>query len=59
MTIQARIKIGPFIWTGSPSREHYTGAKEMPRWSKILLAAVSLLFIGLPLGGALLHWLFS
>jgi hypothetical protein len=54
--IQTRIKIGPFVITGSPSREHYRGAKEMGRASKILLALVSLLFIGLPLGGALLHW---
>jgi hypothetical protein len=59
MGLQTRIRVGPFIWTGSPSREHYTGAKEMPRWSKILLAAVSLLFIGLPLIGALLHWLLT
>jgi hypothetical protein len=59
VTIQTRIKLGPFIWAGSPSKAHYRGAREMGRWSKILLAAVSLLFIGLPLGGALLHWLFS
>jgi hypothetical protein len=57
--IQTRIKFGPFIITGSPSKAHYRGAKEMSRLSKILLAAVSLLFIGLPLGGALVHWLFS
>jgi hypothetical protein len=59
MGLQTRIRLGPFTWTGSPSREHYTGAREMPRWFKILLATVSLLFIGLPLGGALLHWIFS
>jgi len=56
MGLQTRIKLGPFIFTGSPSKEHYRGAREMGRASKILLAAVSLLFIGLPLGGALLSW---
>jgi hypothetical protein len=59
MGLQTRIKLGPLVYTGSPSRAHYREAREMSRLSKILLALVSLLFIGLPLGGALLHWLFS
>jgi len=59
MPIYTRIKLGPFVYVGRPGAGRPTAAKPMGRASKILLAAVSLLFIALPLGGALLHWIFE